>query len=44
MYVMKEYNNVHCLDTEEFYDDYILEVSTYQIDSLKTPKKSTGIF
>jgi hypothetical protein len=21
MYVMKEYNNVHCLDTEEFYDD-----------------------
>ena len=21
MFVMKEYNNVHCLDTEEFYDD-----------------------
>ena len=21
MYVMKEYNNVQCLDTEEFYDD-----------------------
>lgn len=21
MYVMKEYNNIHCIDTEEFYDD-----------------------
>ena len=40
-----QYDSTGSIKTiREFYDDYILEVSTYQIDSLKTPKKTQEYF